>query len=242
MRLPAYFISDLHLGCRHPDAIQDREARVISLFHNWKGNASHVFLVGDVFEFWMEYRDYVNKNHFRLLQALAELVDSGVQVHYLAGNHDFQLDDFFPSQLGVQVHRTLKIELQGRKIWIQHGDGVAKFDWKYRLARRILHNPINLFLFRLLHPDWGMTLARWVGSTSRHANKEKDPLLQEYQDWARETMLRESCDAVVHGHNHHGGVEETAEGTHANCGQWLFALSYLELRDGQFTWKEVERK
>lgn len=235
MELPAYFLSDLHLGCQHPSVIADREARAITLLRSWKGAASHVFLVGDVFEFWMEYRDYVNRHHFPLFRALAELVESGVQVHYLCGNHDFQLDTFFPEQLGVQVHRHLKINLQGHSIWIQHGDGAAKSDWKYRIARRILHSPLNVFLFRLLHPDWGMSLARWVGRTSRKANQYKDPLLSEYRAWAQSIMTRESCDTVVHGHNHHAGIETLPQGTHVSCGQWLLSLSYVELRSGTFT-------
>lgn len=239
MELPAYFLSDLHLGCQHPLAIADREARAIDLLRSWKSAASHVFLVGDVFEFWMEYRDYVNRHHFALFRALAELVESGVEVHYLSGNHDFQLDTFFPKELGVHVHRSLKIELQGRKLWIQHGDGVAKSDWKYRIASRILHSPLDIFLFRLLHPDWGMSLARWVGQKSRHANLDKDPLLSEYRAWALEVMARESCDTVVHGHNHHAGIEILPQGIHATTGQWLFELGYLEMRAGQFTWKPV---
>lgn len=240
MQLPAYFLSDLHLGCEHPHAIADREARAIALLRSWTGAASHVVLVGDIFEFWMEYRDYINRHHFPLLRALAELVESGVEVHYLAGNHDFLLEDFFPRTLGVQVHRTLTLELQGHRIWIQHGDGTARSDWKYRFARRILHCPLNVWLFRLLHPDWGMSLARWVGRTSRQANQYKDPLLSEYQEWARYTLLREHCTAIIHGHNHHGGVEVLPEGIHANCGQWLFTLSYLELRNGKFTWIPLE--
>jgi UDP-2,3-diacylglucosamine hydrolase len=234
MSLPAYFISDLHLGCNPQHCIADREERIIALLRSWQGQASHIFLVGDVFEFWMEYRDYVNRHHFGLLRALAELVESGVTVHYLSGNHDFRLDDFFPKTLGVQVHSCLNIELQGLRIWMQHGDGCAKSDWKYRWASKIIHSPINVFLFRLLHPDWGMSLARLVGHTSRTANEGSDQKLAEYQVFAQNVLLREHCDAVVLGHNHLGGIWDLDAGQLVNCGQWLFELSYIELRDGVF--------
>jgi len=233
MALPAYFLSDLHLGCSHPSALADREARAIELLRSWRGQASHVFLMGDLFEFWMEYIHYINCHHFGFLRAIAELVESGVEVHYLCGNHDFQLDAFFPS-LGVHIHETLKIEVQGLRLWLQHGDGMSKSDWGYRLARPILHNKLNLFLFRLLHPDWGMALARFVGSTSRDALANCDSHLDEYADCARSIMKRESCQAMVHGHTHHASITQFPEGVHVDCGQWLFELNYVELREGAF--------
>ncbi len=234
MNKPAYFISDLHLGATTEGVIADREQRLVDLLRGWRGQASHVVFVGDSFEFWMEYRHYINRHHFPFLRALAELVESGVQVHLLSGNHDFRLDDFFPTALGVQVHSTLKLELQGKKIWFQHGDGVAKSDWGYRLASRVIHSPINVFLFRLLHPDWGMALANWVGRTSRKVNEDADPKIAEYQEAWRKLMVREDCNVVVHGHNHHPSIKLDIEGTVVNCGQWLFELNYVEFRDGNF--------
>jgi len=242
MALPAYFISDLHLGCEPRHCIPQREERLLLLLRSFKGQASHVFLVGDVFEFWMEYRDYVNRNHFGLLRALAELVESGVEVHYLCGNHDFRLDDFFPRTLGIQVHRTLRMDLQGHRIWLQHGDGCARSDWKYRLASRVLHSPLNVALFRTLHPDWGMSLARFVGHTSRTVNQESDQKLAEYQSFAREVLMREQCDTVVLGHNHLGGIWDLGCGQLVNCGQWLFELSYAQLLDGVFKHVVVAEK
>ncbi|HSQ41621.1 MAG TPA: UDP-2,3-diacylglucosamine diphosphatase [Fibrobacteraceae bacterium] len=232
--LPVYFISDLHLGAAPSGAIPYREERVIELLQRWQGLASHVVFVGDTFEFWMEYRHYVSCHHFRFLRALADLVDSGVSVHLLAGNHDFQLDDFFPAQLGVSVHHTLLLEVQGLRIWCQHGDGAARSDWKYRLARRILRNPLDVWLFRMLHPDWGMSLARWVGGSSRRINEGADPKEEEYCAFARDFLARERYDAIVLAHNHHAGIWRHPEGVQVNCGQWLFSLQYVRLFDGNF--------
>ena len=232
---PAYFISDLHLGCDSEQAIPDREERIVKLFRAWQGQASHVILVGDVFEFWMEYRHYVNRHHFRFMRALAELVESGVEVHYLSGNHDFRLDAFFPETLGVQVHAELVLELQGKRVFFCHGDGRARKDLGYRLVKRLLHSPLDVFLFRLLHPDLGMAIAKAVGSTSRNMNEHKALKVGDYAGFVRAALRSRGCNAVVHGHVHEDpGVWQYPEGEHVNCGQWLFELDYVEMRDGAF--------
>ena len=124
---PAYFISDAHLGVNPPGSITDREETLVLFLREMVGTASHLFLVGDLFEFWYEYRHYVARGHMPLYRVLGDLVDSGTEVHYLMGNHDFALGDFFPNELGVQVHRTYVAEnIQGHSIYLMHGDGVAK--------------------------------------------------------------------------------------------------------------------
>lgn len=107
MTLPAYFISDAHLGVNPPGALPDREKALVRFVESLKGNASHLVIVGDLFEFWYEYNDYVNRNHFDLFFALRELVQSGCEVHLLQGNHDFAYGDFFPKSIGAQVHKEV---------------------------------------------------------------------------------------------------------------------------------------
>ena len=160
MELPAYFISDAHLGIEPPGAVPDREESLIQLLSSWKGKASHVVVIGDLFEFWYEYSYYVASAHFKLYRAFAELVDSGVEVHLLRGNHDFAYGDFFPKHLGVAVHKSLILEIQGKRVFFTHGDGVAKSDGGYRFLRKVIDLPLNRFLFKQIHPDWGMGLAR----------------------------------------------------------------------------------
>lgn len=233
MTLPAFFLSDAHLGANPAGCVPDREAKLVTLLESWIGKASHVFILGDLFEFWMEYRHYVGKKHFRLLRALSLLVDQGCSVHLLAGNHDFAYDRYFPEELGVQVHQKLTLELQGRKIYLCHGDGLARSDWAYRAARKVIDLPLNRFLFRQLHPDWGMTLAKWVGGGSREANKDREHPLQEYLDAAGALMRTHHCDLFVHGHHHHGGQWTLPEGDVVNCGQWLFQMGFAKLDNGQ---------
>ena len=181
--LPAYFFSDAHLGVNPPGAIPAREELLVRFLKSLVGKASHVFLVGDLFEFWYEYRHYVSRGHFPLYRALGDLVDSGAEVHYLMGNHDFALEDFFPKELGVSVHRSFVCDqLQGHRVYLMHGDGIPKSDGGYRLARKILDARLSRFLFRKIHPDLGMDIARFVGNRSRKAGQDRVIEIPEYLD------------------------------------------------------------
>ena len=156
----AYFISDAHLGVNPPGSIEDREESLVHFLKGMIGGASHLFIVGDLFEFWYEYRHYVARGHMPLYRVLGDLVDSGTEVHYLTGNHDFALGDFFSKELGVQVHRTYVAKnIQGHDIYLMHGDGVAKADKGYRAARKLIDAKWAQFLFRQIHPDLGMDIA-----------------------------------------------------------------------------------
>ena len=240
MTLPAYFISDAHLGANPPGALPDREKALVRFVESLKGNASHLVIVGDLFEFWYEYNDYVNRNHFDLFFALRELVQSGCEVHLLQGNHDFAYGDFFPKSIGAQVHKEVVLEIQGKRVFFRHGDGVAKSDFGYRIFRRILDFPLNRFLFRQIHPDWGMALARFVGRNSRKVGESRIIKMEEYLHWA-ERMLRENkCDCCVLGHHHISGLWTVDGGLVASSGEWIKKLSYLRMEAGEVTLNEFE--
>jgi UDP-2,3-diacylglucosamine hydrolase len=198
------------------------------------GKASHVFLVGDLFEFWYEYRHYVARGHFSLYRALGDLVDSGAKVHYLMGNHDFALGDFFPKELGVQVHREFVTEpIQGHRIFLMHGDGVPKSDSGYRFARKIIDARISRSLFRKIHPDLGMDIAHFVGSSSRKAGKDRPIHIEEYLEAASIKMRKNGCDICVHGHHHISGIWNVPEGKVVSPGQWLYRLEYAKMENGE---------
>src|SRR4051812_9481786 len=176
MSKPAYFISDLHLGANYKKAPPDREALFRRFLENQAAEASHLFILGDLFEFWMEYRNFIPKAHLRTLAALERLTSQGVEVHYLSGNHDFSLGSFFSEHLGIHTHQgPVKVDLQGKKLLLLHGDGLAKSDWKYRMIHKIMGHRLSIASFKLLHPDWGMELARYLSKASRdqHGNKPR---------------------------------------------------------------------
>jgi len=233
MSLPAYFISDAHLGVNPPGAVPDREKALVRFIESIKGKSSHLVVVGDLFEFWYEYNDYVCRNHFDLFFAMRELVKSGCEVHLLQGNHDFAYGDFFPESLGVQTHKELVLEIQGKRVYFRHGDGVAKSDFGYRLFRRVLDFPLNRFLFRQIHPDWGMALARFVGRNSRKVGESRVIKMEEYLQWANRMLQKTGSSYCILGHHHVSGIWNVENGTVASAGDWMKKLTYLRMEAGE---------
>ena len=224
MSLPAYFISDAHLGVTPPGAVPDREQALVRFMESIKGQSSHLVVVGD----------------FDLFFAMRELVKSGCEVHLLQGNHDFAYGNFFPESLGVQTHKELVLEIQGEKVYFRHGDGVAKSDFGYRLFRRVLDFPLNRFLFRQIHPDWGMALARFVGRNSRKVGESRVIKMDEYLQWANRMLKKTGCRYCVIGHHHVSGIWNVENGTVASAGDWMKKLTYLQMEAGELKLKEFE--
>lgn len=226
-----YFFSDAHLGVCPKGAIQDREEKLIECLKVCAKDASHIIFIGDLFEFWYEYKYYVSKDHMPLFRTLMDLVDSDIEVHYLMGNHDFALENFFKNSLKVNTSKNLILETQGKRLYIEHGDGLASSDKGYRLMRRVLDFPLNRKLFRLIHPDFGMSLARCVGQNSRKYGENRLIRVEEYKAAGEKAMKENHCDFFVHGHHHIPGIWELPEGVVASPGQWLFSLNYLKLEN-----------
>ncbi len=237
MKSKAYFVSDLHFGANYTMAYPDRESRFCEFIRTIQKEASHLFILGDLFEFWMEYRFYIPKQHFKLLAALHHLAASGTTIHYLSGNHDFNLGQFFQNEVNIRTHHTpLEITVQNKSLFLFHGDGMAQSDWKYRIVKKIILHPLSNFLFKLLHPDWGMYLAHWVGSTSRsypnHSNKG------EYSKAALEILSHKKAHILMHGHTHSSFIRETPHGLYINSGEWLRKLQYVVMEEGVCQIKE----
>lgn len=240
MNRKAVFISDAHLGVNPPGAIRDRETRLIRFLDSLRGDVSHVVIVGDLFEFWYEYNDYVCRNHMDLFFSLRQLVESGAEVHLLQGNHDFAYGSFFPKSLGVQVHKQVVMDIQGKRVFFKHGDGVAKSDSGYRLFRKILDFPLNRFLFSQIHPDWGMSLARFVGRNSRKVGEDRIIRVDEYLHWAESMLKKERCDMCIFGHTHISGIWSVKNGIAASAGEWIKKLTYLQMEKGELSLKQLE--
>ncbi len=231
----AYFFSDAHLGVEPKKAIPGREELLIERLKACRTDASHVIILGDLFEFWYEYKFYVSREHMPLFRILGDLVDAGIQVHYLAGNHDFALEDFFQKSLGVHTAKELLLDINGSKFLCVHGDGLASSDTGYRLFRKVLDFPLNRKLFRLLHPDWGMALANWVGKNSRKYGENKTICIEEYLETGRKRMAETGAQYFIHGHHHLPGIWQVSNGKVASPGQWLFSLHYLKFLDGKLS-------
>ena len=156
--LPAVFVSDLHLGTRYAGARQDRAGKFEQFVEGLQGRVSRLFLLGDVFEFWMEYRHFVPKAQFGVLAALRNLRRSGVAIDYLAGNHDFNLGTFFSDELGITTHGgPFAVELQGKRVLLLHGDGMDPGDKAYRFVKGVLRHPLS---------NWAWTRPRATSITA----------------------------------------------------------------------------
>jgi len=230
-------VSDLHFGADYPKAAPDREKKFCRFLESLPAHAEELWILGDLFEFWMEYQKVIPKSHFGVLHGLRKLVERGMRVHYLSGNHDFNLGRFFEQELGLHVHDgPVTATLQGRHCLLLHGDGLAESDRLYRLTKWIMRHPWSNRAFQWFHPDLGIGLARHLSGLSRDKHDNRPRFMDEYEKAAIK-LLGQGHEIVVHGHTHCGFVKEVPGGLWVNSGEWLQRLEYLVMSQGAFELK-----
>ncbi|MCS6905143.1 MAG: UDP-2,3-diacylglucosamine diphosphatase [Bacteroidia bacterium] len=231
-----YFASDLHLGVPDYQTSLQREKRFIQWLETIAQDAEGIYIVGDLFDFWFEYKRVVPKGYARLLGKLAELSDRGVSITVLAGNHDLGYKDYFPSCLGVRVfHEPQTMFFHGKKIFIAHGDGLGPGDYAYKIFKKVIRHSINKWLFEWLHPNLGISIAYKFSNTSRKLNQEKGATFLEEKEFiyqfARELFEQDnSYNYFIFGHRHipiHRKL--AANASFFLLGDWLKHNSYLKL-------------
>lgn len=239
-----FVFSDAHLGANDSERERAKREKISELLALVKARGSHLVILGDLFDFWFEYKYAIPKQQLQVIFKLADLVESGVRVDYVSGNHDFWLGDFLEVEAGVTIYReSLEIERDGKKLFFIHGDGLAPQDWKYRILKRILRNRLNIALYRLLPVDWGMPLAHWVsGSSRKHTSKRTDlgehDFHPAYEAYAR-SKLAEGYNTVLLGHLHTPLRHDWPEGTYINTGEFISRFNYVEMVDGELILKEL---
>jgi len=239
MTTPAYFLSDAHLTLNDNDKELERRRHLFHFFDMIKQSGGTLFIVGDFFDFWFEYKQVIPKDYFTVLSNLYDLKTAGIEIHFILGNHDYWTNDFLDDSLGIHVHRSAaEVTIDGQRIHLTHGDGLLAHDSGYRLMRRILRSRAVIFLFRWLHPDLGINLAQSASHASRKNNQPDDQgeanfeeLLHYAQDrWA------EGCDMVVMGHYHLHQLHTNSDGKSFLClGDWISHSSYGKLNRGRLT-------
>jgi UDP-2,3-diacylglucosamine hydrolase len=242
--IKAYFLSDIHLDTHNSTQEEDRQQILFNFLDEIKDDATHIYLVGDVFDFWFEYNYVIPKNNFEFLYRLKVLANKGVKLYYLAGNHDFSLGKFFTKSLNIETYYdAYTFELAGKNFYLWHGDGLGKKDGGYRFLKKIMRSHLNQRIFRLLHPDFGIPFARFVSGSSRQytnqLNHQRDE--SDYFEFA-EKKFSEGFDYVMMGHRHNPLVHQLGEKKYINLGDWLGHFSYaffdgesLELKKYQDT-------
>jgi UDP-2,3-diacylglucosamine hydrolase len=234
-----FFISDVHLGETFPEREKQKKKKLLSFLDMVAKNARQLFIVGDLFDFWFEYKHAVPKQHLQVILKLADLHNKGIQLKYITGNHDFWLGSFLSEEIGFKIYRgSADIVLDSKKLHITHGDGLAKNDGGYRLLKRILQNRLNIFLYRLITPDIGIPLAKFVSGMSRgHTQKRpKESFLDEYRKYAL-GKLQHGFNAVIIAHTHVPEEIRYEEGVYFNTGDWVENYTYIEYSEGEFTLK-----
>ena len=242
-----YFFSDIHLGLKTPDEEKVKEKKLISFLDYIRGDAEKIYIVGDLFDCWIEYRKVVPKGYYRLLAKLNEIVESGIEIKFFSGNHDFWLNTYLRDDVGLTLYYdSLITELDGKKFFIVHGDGLSKGDIGYKIIKKILRNKVNQFLYSLVHPDIGISLAQGSSKKSRHQIAEKDTVEKAHgssgmQEFA-EMKIKEGYDYVVMGHFHKPQnipvkTENNRTGYYITLGDWIKHDSYGVYSDGNFELK-----
>ncbi len=224
-----YVFSDAHLGCGSPDSEDLKMSRIETLVELVRKDGDRLVILGDLFDFWFEYKYVIPKAHHEVLFLIRELVRQGIKVDYVSGNHDFWMLDFFEKYLGVAVTRdTLTLDYLGRKLLFIHGDGLAPGDGGYRFLKRILRNRFNIWLYRKLPPDWAYPLARFVSGSSRGYTSRRDhEFAEDYEKYAEE-QLKNGFDVVIIGHLHIPILKQFERGTYVNTGDFINHFSYLK--------------
>lgn len=231
MSKPIYFFSDAHLGAPLLNDDKEREQKIIDFLHAAASENAAIYMVGDLFEFWFEYRRVIPKNNFALLAHLYQLTSSGTEIHYLTGNHDMWPGPFLQQELGVHTHTSeTRAQLGEFDILVTHGDGTAASDKGYRMLKKVFQSRINIALYRLLHPDFGIPFAKRMSQVSRDKSFTADPLAQEYRDFAFQ-CFREGHNVVIMGHTHEARHEIYGANHYINLGDWISHYSYCEVND-----------
>ncbi len=228
-----YFLSDFHLGA--PDAATSlvREKKIITFLDEIKKDAAEIFILGDLFDFWYEYKKVVPKGYVRILGKLAEITDSGIPMHFFVGNHDMWMKDYFQTELNIPVYFEPKtFEFNGKKFYIGHGDGLGPGDHGYKVIKKIFRNKACQWLFGILPPYIGMGIAGYFSRKSRAQTGQTDEVfLGEDKEWlivySREILAATHYDYFVFGHRHLPlDIKLNDKSRYINLGDWIKYDSY----------------
>lgn len=223
--LPLHIVSDVHWPLRRD---YENGRHFLAFLDSLADEGGTLILLGDIFDFWFEWREVVPAYWFDLFHRFRCLMEKGTKIWFVCGNHDFHPGSYLRDEVGLLISKEeLTFSAGGKRFYLAHGDGLARRDKGYRLLKKVIRHPFSIWLYQnLLHPDWGITLARWTSYTSRrHRRIDKVSWAGEYFSYAR-SILETGYDHVVLGHLHYPELKEVGEKSYINCGDWLSYFSY----------------
>ena len=216
------FISDQHLGLQTKEIEDKKERSLVRFLEFAENNCDELFLVGDLFDYWFEYKRVYQKGFYRTLTALKDVAEKGIKIHYFIGNHDFLHRDFFSTEFdAIMYEGSLDVLLNGKRFYIAHGDGLVKNDIGYKILKVILRNKFIQKMYSLLHPDIGISIASKTSKSSREYTKKKDYGEVDGMFDAAKKKIDEGFDYVIFGHSHERVVTKYNNGVYINLGSWI---------------------
>ncbi|WP_294176296.1 UDP-2,3-diacylglucosamine diphosphatase [uncultured Coprobacter sp.] len=242
-----YFLSDLHLGARTLKNPLENERRVVRWFDSVKEDASAIYLMGDILDYWYEYKTVVPRGFTRFFGKVAELTDKGIDVHWFIGNHDIWIFDYLPGELGVKVHYAPEIvDLNGKTFYLAHGDGLGDTPLTFRFIRSVFHNRLCQMLYSAIHPRWTVAFAHKWSSHSRQNGNCKDYCGEDNEylvRYAKEYLEKSSVhiDFFVFGHRHIMlDLMIRRDSRVIILGDWINYFSYAVLEGDQMRLEQFE--
>jgi UDP-2,3-diacylglucosamine hydrolase len=230
-----YFASDQHLGAPTPQASLPREKKFVAWLNVIKEDAGAVFLLGDLFDFWFEYKTVVPKGFVRVLGKLAELKDAGIAIYFFVGNHDLWMRDYFQKELDIPVfHQPQEFDINGKLFLIGHGDGLGPEDHGYKRMKKVFTFPFFKWLFRWLHPDIGVRLGHYFSVKNKLISGDEDAqFLGEENEWlaqyCKRKLTEKHYDFFIFGHRHLPlEIELNSTSKYINLGDWIQYFTYGE--------------
>ena len=244
LRKKIYFASDFHLGIDAKYTSLERERQIVRWLEHIREDAAAIYLVGDVFDYWYEYRHVVPKGYARLFGKLAELTDAGVPIYFFIGNHDMWMFRYFEEELGIPIYREPILEtFHGKRFYIGHGDGLGPGDYGYKMLKKVFSNRLCQWLFARLHPNLALWMMKYWSGRSRDANPAEDQFLGAEHEWlliySNEQLEETKADFFIFGHRHlpMDCTLKNGKSRYINLGEWMNYNSYAVF-DGE----EVEIK
>lgn len=234
-----FFASDFHLGVPSHESSLDREKRIVKWLDSIKSEAHAIYLMGDIFDFWFEYKHAIPKGFIRLQGKLAELSDAGIPVVFFTGNHDMWMFDYFPTELGITIYRDPQVMRVGnQKLLIGHGDGLGPGDSTYKFLKKFFNSRLCQWLFARLHPNLGIGIASHWSRKSRISNLKKEETFQGEEGeflwiYCNEIERKEHHDYYIFGHRHLPlDLKLNEQSRYINLGEWVHFNTYA-VYDGQ---------
>ncbi|MFN3871586.1 MAG: UDP-2,3-diacylglucosamine diphosphatase [Ignavibacterium sp.] len=226
------FISDVHLGLQSREIEKAKERKLVEFLNFAKNNCDELFIAGDLFDYWFEYRRVYQKGFFRTLTALQDLTEAGIKVHYFIGNHDFFHNGFFEKEIGLTLYQNPgEFRLNDQRFFIGHGDGLVKNDLGYNILKIVLRSRFTQFLYSLIHPDLGVALASHTSKSSRDYTSKKDYGEKDGLFEAAKKKIDEGYDYVLFGHLHSRQFQKYKNGYYINLGSWISEPCYGKFTD-----------